>query len=125
MDNSWFVFSVCIAIGLDVHDVGGYLDHCPPRPTDPGLKPLRFARDLKAGMYVTIEPGCYFIPHVSDVRCTFAHLAVDNERIIKKNLVFVLSTFAAFERSVEVSGEEQVFGERTIETLREVWRCSH
>lgn len=51
-------------IGLDVHDVGGYLDTCPPRPTEPGTKSLRFARELKAGMYVTIEPGCYFIDHV-------------------------------------------------------------
>lgn len=51
-------------IGLDVHDVGSYLEKCPPRPTEPGLGSLRFARDLKAGMYVTIEPGCYFIPHV-------------------------------------------------------------
>ena len=51
-------------IGLDVHDVGGYLDHCPPKPTDPGVTSLRFARILKAGMYVTIEPGCYFISHL-------------------------------------------------------------
>lgn len=48
-------------IGLDVHDVGGYLSHCPERPTKPGFKSLRFARTLKANMYVTIEPGCYFI----------------------------------------------------------------
>ena len=48
-------------IGLDVHDVGGYLDHCPPRPTQAGPNRLRFARELKANMYVTIEPGCYFI----------------------------------------------------------------
>lgn len=56
---------IVLFIGLDVHDVGGYLDHCPPRPTQKGLTSLRFARDLKAGMYVTIEPGCYFIKHVS------------------------------------------------------------
>lgn len=48
-------------IGLDVHDVGGYLSTCPPRPEAAGVNRLRFARDLKAGMYVTIEPGCYFI----------------------------------------------------------------
>lgn len=52
-------------IGLDVHDVGGYLEHCPPRPSEPGLKCLRFARTLKAGMYITVEPGCYFIDSVS------------------------------------------------------------
>lgn len=49
-----------------MHDVGGYLDHCPPRPTQKGLTSLRFARDLQVGMYVTIEPGCYFIKHVSN-----------------------------------------------------------
>lgn len=48
-------------IGLDVHDVGGYLEHCPKRPSQLGPNRLRFARTLKAGMYVTIEPGCYFI----------------------------------------------------------------
>lgn len=53
-------------IGLDVHDVGGYLDTCPPKPTEPGITSLRFARDLKAGMYITIEPGCYFINHLLD-----------------------------------------------------------
>ena len=48
-------------IGLDVHDVGGYLEDCPPRPEQPGVNRLRTARILKAGMYMTIEPGCYFI----------------------------------------------------------------
>lgn len=48
-------------IGLDVHDVGGYLEDCPPRPTQLGPNRLRFARVLKKNMYVTIEPGCYFI----------------------------------------------------------------
>ncbi|XP_058463293.1 xaa-Pro dipeptidase [Malaya genurostris] len=48
-------------LGLDVHDVGGYLPHCPERPGEPGVNRLRMARTLIAGMYVTIEPGCYFI----------------------------------------------------------------
>lgn len=51
-------------LGLDVHDVGAFLDHCPPRSTEPGLKSLRTSRILKAGMYMTIEPGCYFIDHL-------------------------------------------------------------
>ncbi|XP_055377226.1 xaa-Pro dipeptidase-like [Condylostylus longicornis] len=48
-------------IGVDVHDVGGYLAGQPERPVEPGFDKLRFARILKAGMYITIEPGCYFI----------------------------------------------------------------
>ncbi|XP_001358031.3 xaa-Pro dipeptidase [Drosophila pseudoobscura] len=53
-------------IGLDVHDVGGYLPTEPKRPNEPWLCKLRFARVLKAGMYVTIEPGCYFIKRLMD-----------------------------------------------------------
>nr|XP_049700229.1 xaa-Pro dipeptidase isoform X1 [Helicoverpa armigera] len=50
-------------LGLDVHDVGGYLPHCPPRPSGP-LARLRMARPLLANMTLTIEPGCYFIPRL-------------------------------------------------------------
>ncbi len=53
-------------IGLDVHDVGGYLPGHPERPTGPGLANLRTARQLKANMCLTIEPGCYFIDHLLD-----------------------------------------------------------
>ena len=54
-------------LGLDVHDVGGYI---------PGTECLREAfnkytrrnlrlnRNLQKGMVLTIEPGCYFIDHV-------------------------------------------------------------
>jgi Xaa-Pro dipeptidase len=47
-------------IGLDTHDVGGYLGNTPPRDPAPGLKNLRTARVMAEGMMVTIEPGCYF-----------------------------------------------------------------
>lgn len=50
-------------LGLDVHDVGGYLPDQPTRP-EPPLDRLRTARILKAGMVLTIEPGCYFIDPV-------------------------------------------------------------
>lgn len=53
-------------LGLDVHDVGGYLKGQPERPKELWLSKLRFARTLKAGMYVTVEPGCYFIDHLMD-----------------------------------------------------------
>lgn len=47
-------------IGLEVHDVGGYAKGLPERDMRPGLKNLRTARDIKAGMAITIEPGIYF-----------------------------------------------------------------
>jgi len=48
-------------LGIDTHDVGGYLDFHPPRPTEAGLRSLRTAVILKEGMYLTVEPGLYFI----------------------------------------------------------------
>lgn len=47
-------------IGLDVHDVGGYMDGCPERPTKKDCCRLRTARPVEEGLYMTIEPGCYF-----------------------------------------------------------------
>ena len=47
-------------IGLDCHDVGGYLQHNPKRSALPGLKNLRTARAVEANNMITIEPGCYF-----------------------------------------------------------------
>ena len=40
-------------LGLDTHDVGGYLKGSPERSTLAGLKSLRTSRDLKAGMVST------------------------------------------------------------------------
>uniref|UniRef100_T1L1E1 Peptidase M24 domain-containing protein n=2 Tax=Tetranychus urticae TaxID=32264 RepID=T1L1E1_TETUR len=48
-------------LGIDTHDVGGYLEHTPERRSEEGLKSLRTARKLEAGMVLTIEPGIYFI----------------------------------------------------------------
>ncbi|XP_059087149.1 xaa-Pro dipeptidase-like [Tigriopus californicus] len=53
-------------MGLDVHDVGGYLEGHPSRPKGPGVGNLRTARTLKANMVLTIEPGCYFIDYLLD-----------------------------------------------------------
>lgn len=53
-------------MGLDVHDVGGYLEGYPQRPNRPGVKSLRTARILEENMILTIEPGCYFINPVRD-----------------------------------------------------------
>lgn len=48
-------------LGLDTHDVGGYLKGVDPIDR-PGLRFLRARRTLEAGMVITIEPGIYFIP---------------------------------------------------------------
>ena len=47
-------------VGLEVHDVGGYLGHTPERDMRPGLKNLRCGRELLKNMTITIEPGVYF-----------------------------------------------------------------
>jgi len=46
--------------GLWTHDVGGYGPSHPERSKEMGLCYLRTSRELKVGMCITVEPGCYF-----------------------------------------------------------------
>jgi len=46
-------------LGLCTHDVGGYGGDAVPK-----VNSLRTTRTLKAGMFITVEPGCYFIDHL-------------------------------------------------------------
>jgi len=49
-------------MGIEVHDVGGYLSFTPKRPNEAGLSSLRTSRYLAANTIITVEPGIYFIP---------------------------------------------------------------
>ena len=51
-------------MGLDVHDVGGYLSFTPERSKEKGLDCLRTARILEKNMILSDEPGIYFIPYL-------------------------------------------------------------
>lgn len=75
-------------LGLDVHDVGGYLEGHPARPEAP-LQCLRTARTLKAGMCLTVEPGCYFIDPLLDA-------ALKNEAQARHIVPEVLKRFRNF-----------------------------
>lgn len=55
-------------IGLDRHDVGGYLEGYPARPSSDNvaLQKLRTSRKLEPGMFVAFDTGCYFIDALLD-----------------------------------------------------------
>ncbi|XP_971576.3 xaa-Pro dipeptidase isoform X2 [Tribolium castaneum] len=63
-------------LGLDVHDVGGYITGQPGRRTEPrGIDKLRTNRVLQERMVFTIEPGCYFVDILLDEALTSPKLA--------------------------------------------------
>jgi len=76
-------------LGLDTHDVGGYPEKGPARPSEPGIKKLRTARFMEEGMVVTVEPGLYFIDVLLDG-------ALNNEAQARFINASVLSRFRNF-----------------------------
>lgn len=62
--KTFFPHGVGHLLGLQVHDVGGFMaGECGGVADKPeGHRYLRLTRPLQAGMVVTIEPGLYFIP---------------------------------------------------------------
>ncbi|XP_023531271.1 xaa-Pro dipeptidase [Cucurbita pepo subsp. pepo] len=75
-------------LGIDTHDPGGYLQGL-ERPEEPGLNALRTVRDLKEGMVITVEPGCYFIDALLDP-------ALENSKTSKFFNVKALNRFRGF-----------------------------
>ncbi|BDU74090.1 aminopeptidase P family protein [Mesoterricola silvestris] len=58
-------------MGLDVHDMEnlgeGWVGHeGRPRSSQFGLKSLRLARELQEGFVLTVEPGIYFMPELTE-----------------------------------------------------------
>lgn len=60
-------------MGLDVHDMEdlgeqyvGYTDELKKNTTQFGLKSLRLGKELQTGYVLTVEPGLYFIPELTD-----------------------------------------------------------
>ncbi|MBV8124366.1 MAG: Xaa-Pro dipeptidase [Burkholderiaceae bacterium] len=64
----FFPHGVGHLLGLQVHDVGGFIadEAGTPAPKPEGHPYLRLTRVLEPGMVVTIEPGLYFIPTLLD-----------------------------------------------------------
>merc|ERR1712194_154488 len=72
-------------LGLAVHDVGGYVPGESRKNYDISEN-LRCNRVLEESMVITVEPGCYFVPHCLNKLCdpageTAKFLCVDKGRL--------------------------------------------
>lgn len=100
-------------LGIDTHDVGGYLEGHPKRSSEPGLKSLRTARILQPRMVLTIEPGLYFIDVLLDA-------ALDNPAHREFVVREVLDTFRGF-GGVRIE-DDIIITENGIELMTQVPR---
>lgn len=121
-------------MGMDVHDVGGYLTGCPPRPSESDCCRLRTARVLEKGFCLTVEPGCYINrallteafenpelrPHLNEEKLrslwNFGGVRIESDLLITENgavnMTIVPRTVEDIEKTMAGSsffGEPQVF----------------
>ena len=74
-------------IGLEVHEVGGYLKSTPERIMKPGLKNLRTGRVLDKNTFITVEPGIYFRDFLIDGQFGDALAVADPSKYLNKDLI--------------------------------------
>ncbi|EAN91437.1 aminopeptidase P putativemetallo-peptidase Clan MG Family M24 [Trypanosoma cruzi] len=121
-------------MGMDVHDVGGYLEGCPPRPEESDCCKLRMARVLEKGFCLTVEPGCYinrtlltdafqnpeFKPHLNEAKLrslwNFGGVRIESDVLITEtgaiNMTLVPRTVEEVEKTMAgapFSREPEVF----------------
>lgn len=76
------------------------------RSEEPGTRKLRTARILEENMFITVEPGCYFIQHLLDAALADpAQSKFINEPVLKVSVSFlrVVSRTLSLSRSLAIS----------------------
>ena len=72
-------------LGIDTHDVAGKPEFATDLKRDAraGYSKLRLLRPLKEGMYITVEPGVYFVDYLLDQAISDPELSkfIDGERL--------------------------------------------
>lgn len=108
-------------LGIDTHDVGGYPEGS-ERDARDGYRSLRANRALVAGMYITVEPGCYFIDHLLNAALADATKA----RFFNLDVLARFRTFGGVRIEDDVLVTEAgidnfTHAPRTVEDIEAVW----